>query len=107
MFVRSHYHQIKSGYWKPCFSRTNNLCCKQVLLAATFKSNATLKAYQIFHQLYCKSSHIIYLLQCLKCQIQYVGKPEIKFSITLNNRRKDIHSHLYLKNKLIKQIWTN
>ena len=41
--------------------------------------------YQIFHQLNCKSSYIIYfyiiyLLECLKCQLQYVGKSETEFS---------------------------
>ena len=30
---------LKSGYCKPCFSRTNNLCCKQVVLATTFNPN--------------------------------------------------------------------
>ena len=30
---------LKSDYCKPCFSRTNNLCCKQVVLATTFNPN--------------------------------------------------------------------
>ena len=29
----------KSGYCKPCFSRTNNLCRKQVELATIFNPN--------------------------------------------------------------------
>ena len=30
------------------FSRTNNICCKQVVPATTFKCNVSLKTYQIF-----------------------------------------------------------
>ena len=38
----------------------------------------------------CKSSFIIYLLECYICNIQYVGKSETPFNIRLNNHRKDI-----------------
>ena len=46
--VKKHKPTLKSSYCKPCFSRENNLCCKQVVPAKTFKSNVTLKTYQIF-----------------------------------------------------------
>ena len=36
----------------------------------------------------CKSSDI-YLLECLKCQLQYVGKSETEFNIRLKNYTKD------------------
>ena len=88
--VRKQKPILKSGYCKPCFSITNNLCCKQVVPATTFKSNIFLKTYQIFHQLYCKSSYIIYLLECLKRQLRYVGKSETEFNVRLNNQRKDV-----------------
>ena len=29
------------------------------------------------------------ILECLKCQLQYVGKSETEFNIRLNNHRKD------------------
>ena len=38
----------------------------------------------------CKSNHVIYLLDCLPCKTQYVGKTETPFHIRLNNHRKDI-----------------
>ena len=63
---------LKNGGCKPCFSGKNKICCKQVVSVTTFKSNATLKTDQIFHQLNCKTMYIIYLSECLKCQIQYV-----------------------------------
>ena len=58
-----------------------------MLLATALKTNVTLKTYQIFHQLNCKSSYIIYFL---KCQLYYIGKSETEFNIRLNNHRKDI-----------------
>ena len=39
---------LKSGYCKPQFSRTNNLCCKQDVPATTFKHNFTLKTNRYF-----------------------------------------------------------
>ena len=42
-----------------------------------------------FHQLTCHSNYVIYLLECVMCKIQYVGKSET-FNIRRNNHRKDI-----------------
>ena len=81
---------LKNGYCQPCFSRTINLCYKQIAPATTFKRNATLKTYQIFYQLNYKDSYIIYLLECLKCQLQNAGKAETKFNIRLKNHRKEV-----------------
>ena len=41
--VRKQKPVLKNDYCKPCFSRTNNLCCKQVVPATNFKCNVTLK----------------------------------------------------------------
>ena len=116
---------IKNGCCQPCFSRTINLCYKQIAPTTTFKRNVTLKTYQIFYQLNYKDSYIIYLLECLKCQLQNAGKAETKFNIRLKNHRKEvirrdsipasnyfdikeqsynINVNLYLKSNLIKQI---
>ena len=54
-----------------------------------FKSYKTRKTYKIFHQLTCKNQAIIYLLQCRICCIQYVGKIETAFNVSLNNHWKD------------------
>ena len=80
---------LKSGYYKPFFSKISNLCCKLAVPATTFESNVILKTYQIFCKLNFKSCYIIYLLECLNFQIQYVEKSEAKFRIRLNNHVKD------------------
>ena len=65
------------------------LCCQQ-LISTTFKSNQTNKTFKIYHRVNCKSSFVIYLLECYICNIQYVGKSETPFNIRLNNHRKDV-----------------
>ena len=88
--VRKQNPILKSSYCKSCFSKTNKLCCKQVVPATTFERNVTLKSYQILRQLNCKISYIIYSLECFKFQIQYAGKSKNESNITLNNHRKDV-----------------
>ena len=48
------------------------------------------RIFRIYHHLSCKSKYVIYLLECTKCKIQYVGKVETEFNIRLNNHRKDV-----------------
>ena len=79
----------KQLYCRPCLTRRDNICCEQVLKTNTFTNYRTGETFKIFHQLNCKSSHLIYLLQCRICQLQYVGKSETSFNIRLNNHRKD------------------
>ena len=33
----------------------------------------------------------IYLLECILCHVQYVGKSEISFNIILNGNKKDMN----------------
>ena len=80
------------GLCKPCNSRIDSLCCKQVKYSRTFKSNTTNQQFDIYHQTNCKSTFAIYILECIKCKIQYVGKAETQFSLRLNNHRKDATS---------------
>ena len=91
--VRKNTKQPKqSGNCSPCLSRLNNLCCEQVKQTETFQSYRTKKPFQIFHNLPCKSENLLYLLQCLICQLPCVGKSETLFNTRLNNHRKDAKS---------------
>ena len=64
-------------------------CSQQILKTNTFTSYRTGETFKIFHQLNCKSSHFIYLIQCQICQLQYVGKIATSFDIRLNSHRKE------------------
>ena len=76
------------GKCTPCLANNRTLCCKQIVHTTTFRSNQTNRIFQIYHNLNCKSKYVIYLLECTKCKIQYVGKAETEFNIRLNNHRK-------------------
>ena len=79
-----------NGKSSPCLSNTRTLCCKQVVSTTSFKSNQTNRVFKIFHNINCKSTFLIYLLECNICNIQDVGKSETTFNIRLNNHRKDV-----------------
>ena len=79
-----------NGKSSPCLSNTRTLCCKQVVSTTSFKSNETNRAFKIFHNINCKSTFLIYLLECNICNIQYLGKSETTFNIRFNNHRKDV-----------------
>ena len=68
------------------------LSCQQIIATTTFESIQTKEKFSIYQKISCKGKYVIYLLECLLCKIQYVGKSEIPFHIRLNNRRK------YIKN---------
>ena len=72
----------------PCSLTRPSLCCTQVLNIKTFMSQQTKRTFNIFHKLTCKSQYVIYLMECILCKIQYVGKSETPFSLRLNNPGK-------------------
>ena len=78
-----------TGKCVPCNS-TRCLCCQQLISTAIFKSNQTNKTFKIYHRVKSKSSFVIYLLECYICNIQYLSKSKIPFTIGLNNLRKDV-----------------
>ena len=67
-----------------------NLCCEQVKDTEDFKSNVTGKEYKIFHTVNCKSTFLIYLMECSICKIQYVGKSEWRLNRRINQHRNDV-----------------
>ena len=55
--------------------RANNLVnCNVIKEAKTFRSNSTKEWYKIRQHINCSSKNVIYLVTCLKCGIQAVGK---------------------------------
>ena len=73
----------------PC-NTSRCLLCQQIIATTIFESTQTKEKFDIYHKVSCKSNYVIYLLQCLLCKIEYVGKSETPFHIRLNNHRKDI-----------------
>ena len=55
-------------------------------------SQQTKRTFNIFHKLTSKSQHVICLMECILCKIQYVGNSEIPFNLRLNNHKKDVNN---------------
>ena len=102
----------------PCSSARTSLCCAQVLYRQTFTSQQTKRTFNVFHKLTCKYHYVIYLIECIVCKIEYVGKSETPFNLRLNNHRKDVnhlkatpacnyfkmHGHSFMKFTLTEQL---
>ena len=84
---KSKKHIVK--YCRPCNVKGSQ-CCQQVNFTNTFICNVTNREYKIFHETTCKSKYVVYLLECMVCNLQYVGKSETQFNIRLNNYRSAI-----------------
>ena len=54
-------------------ANNKTLCCKLVTNTTTFRRNQTNRIFKIYHNLNCKNTYAVYLLECTKCKIQYVG----------------------------------
>ena len=48
------------------------------------------KVFDIFHTVNCQSTFVIYIIECRICRLQYVGKSETAFNLSLNNHRNHI-----------------
>ena len=44
--------------------------------------------YTIYGNINCK--YFTYLMECIKCKLQYVGKTKTEFNLWLNNHHKDV-----------------
>ena len=82
---------ISSGKGKctTSLSGTKTLCCNQVLTTNTLISQQARRTFNIFFNLNCKSEYVIYLMKCILCKKQYVGKAKTAFNLRLNNHRRD------------------
>ena len=80
----------QKGWCSPCNSHGKNLCCRQIRNTNHFMSTSTKQTFKIHHRLNCRSKFVIYLLECKRCSIQYVGKSEWAMNIRINKHRDDV-----------------
>ena len=69
--------------------------CKNMTESTTFKSIVTGSTYQIYHDLKCTSSWVIYLCECIRHKKQYVGKSKEKLNIRMNNNRSHLRHGIH------------
>ena len=78
-------------------------CCVCPYMQNTkhFSSTSTGQKYYIPQHINCKSSWVIYLITCKKCQKQYIGKTTTTLYTRFNNTRSDIRKYNTNKRKEI------
>ena len=69
--------------------------CNNILSTSTFMGIHCDREYEILHPLDCQSSWVIYIIQCIKCKLQYVGKSEKNLNIRLSNHRNHIKKAIH------------
>ena len=73
------------------FTRSINLCCKQLKNCSTFQSAFDKNTFLIRQNVTCKSSCVIYLMECSLCEkSQYVEKSEYSLNLRMNTHRNDV-----------------
>ena len=82
--VKKKFTNKIQGKCTPPLANNRTLLCKQIIHTATFRSNQTNRIFHFYHNLYCKSKYVTYLLECT-----YLGKAETEFNIRLNSHWKD------------------
>ena len=70
------------------------LACAHVRTGTDFTSAATGDKFSARVSAICKTSNIIYLIQCRKCKMQYVGETENPLHLRMNEHRSDYYRRL-------------
>ena len=71
-------------------------CCRYMQYSSSHTGNVTRKQYKIFCTVNCKSAHIISILECSVCGLQYVGESKQPFHKRLNGHMSDLTKKSYL-----------
>ena len=61
-------NKFNKGKCQPCFTRSINLCCKQLKTCSIFQSAFNKNAFLIRHNVTDKSSCVTYLMACSLCE---------------------------------------
>ena len=78
-----------------CTSK-NCQICNFLCLGDTFCSNKNGKEFKINYNLDCNCSNVIYLINCTKCKVQYVGSTTTRFRTRFNNHKSRVNAHVNL-----------
>ena len=87
---RSLYSPV--GCAVPCGKRRCH-CCLYLKSASDFDSRYSESEFTITGKLDCNSSNIVYLIECKKCEEQYVGETSKPLKVRLSNHVSDINRY--------------
>ena len=85
--------QQETGCFLTCTSNRCRMCKLNAHPATTITSYSNKKQYNIIGNLTCNSSNVIYVISCVKCNIQYVGETGQIIRDRLNNHYSTIRTN--------------
>ena len=68
--------------------------CAHVKMGTSFKSTITNERFRARVDATCKTSNVVYLIECTKCSKQYVGETENPLHLRMNGHRSDYYRKL-------------
>ena len=66
--------------------------CKNIVKSDVFTSNRTQNSFNLRFSIDCTSQNVIYLIECKRCNMQYVGQTNQHVSKRMNSHRFDINN---------------
>ena len=80
---------------KGCYRCGDRRCrvCDFLVESKDFKSTVTGDNFVINFNVDCNSDHVVYLLSCARCEMQYVGSTITKFRTRFNNHKSRLNAH--------------
>lgn len=79
-----------------CTKCNHNQCslCGDIIIANSIRSTANNFNWKINGTFDCNSENVIYLIQCRKCQIQYIGETKTSIRKRMNLHKSHIRKHV-------------
>ena len=80
-------------------NRSRCKTCPFITEGTTFYTFSTNEQRQILHHISCSSSNLIYMIQCSRCKVQYIGESKSQLSDRFGEHRRAIekaitHRHI-------------
>ena len=90
--VHSSFHDAASHFSQSC-DRRRCSHCKNYIKTDVFTSSRTQNSFNLRFSTDCTSQNVIYLIECKRCKMQYVGQTNQQVSKRMNSHRFDIKNY--------------
>lgn len=90
--VRSSFADRTHHFSQTC-DRRRCSNCKNIIKADVFTSNSTQESFKMRYSTDCTSQNVIYLIECKRCKMQYIGQTNQQVSKRMNSHRFDINTY--------------
>ena len=68
--------------------------CAHMNIGTSFQSTTTNERFRACVYAYCKTSNVVYLIECARCRKEYVGETKNPLHLRMNGHRSDYYRKL-------------